>query len=92
MPPRKRTSIIQIGIAKPQCVMCEKVLAVESMKPNQLQKHFTRLHEDIAELKRLAGEIMKRKSNESEASENKIWEPSYSGKQLQVFTNIVIVI
>ena len=108
MPPRKInynesfikfgfTSIIQDGIEKPQCVICEKVLAVESMKPNQLQKHFTRLHEDIfnediAEFQRLAGEIMKRKSNESEASENKIWEPSYSGKQLQVFTNIVIVI
>ena len=67
------------------------------MKLNKLQKHFKRLHEDvfnedIAEFQRLAGEIMKRKSNESEASENKLQEPSYSGKRLQVFTNIVIAI
>ena len=64
------------------------------MKPNQLQKH-KRLHEDmfnedIAEFQRFVGEIMKMKSNESEASEkaseNKVLEPSYSGKRLQLFT------
>ena len=41
------------------------------MEPSQLQKHFKRSHEDvfnedIAEFQRLAGEIMKKKSNESE--------------------------
>ena len=88
MPPRKRNynescikfgftySIIQDGIEKPQCVICGKVLAVESMKPNQLQKHFKRLHEDmfnedIAEFQRLAGEIIKKKSNESELQKTK---------------------
>ena len=48
------TSIIQDGIEKPQCVICERVLAVEGMELNKLQKHFKRLHgdmlnEDIAE-------------------------------------------
>ena len=59
------TSIIKDGIENPQCVICDRVLAVESMKLNQLRKHFTRLHEDvfnedIAELQRLAGEISKK--------------------------------
>ena len=72
------TRIIQVGIEKPQCVIGEKVLAVESMKLNHLQKHLKRLHEDIAEFQRLAEEM---KSNKSEASENKIQKPSYSGKR-----------
>ena len=67
------------------------------MNPNQLQKHFTRLHEDlfnedIIEFQKLARKVMKRKSNESEASQNRIQELLYSGKRLQAFINIVIVI
>ena len=70
------TSIIQDGIEKPQCVICEKVLAVEGMELNKLQKHFKRLHgdmlnEDIAEFQWLAEEIIKKKSNESELQKTK---------------------
>ena len=105
MPPRKRnyteslikfgfTSIIQDGIEKPQCVIREKVLAVESMEPYQLQNtaHDCMKMFNEGKISKICGKIMKRKSNESEASENKKHEPSYSGKRLQVFINIVIVI
>ncbi|KAI6648172.1 zinc finger BED domain-containing protein 5-like [Oopsacas minuta] len=38
------TSIVIEGIAKPQCVICLKVLSAESMKPFQLKRHFEKEH------------------------------------------------
>ena len=42
------TSIIDKGIEKPQCVLCEKVLTAESMKPSKLQSHLSKVHPNSA--------------------------------------------
>ncbi|XP_040275720.1 protein ZBED8-like [Bufo bufo] len=42
------TSIITVGIEKPQCVICCEVLSAESMKPNKLKRHFDSKHPSFA--------------------------------------------
>ena len=46
------TSIVTNGIAKPQCVICLKVLSAESMKPFQLKRHFVKEHANFTEKKK----------------------------------------
>ena len=36
------------NIEKPQCVLCNKVLNTESMKPSKLKDHFERVHKEFA--------------------------------------------
>ena len=38
------TSIVNNGTVLPQCVICKKTLANESMKPSKLKLHFTKVH------------------------------------------------
>ena len=38
------TSVLQNGEEKPQCVICNKILASESMLPNKLKRHLTSSH------------------------------------------------
>ena len=38
------TSIVHNGTVLPQCVICKKTLANESMKPSKLKLHFTKVH------------------------------------------------
>ncbi|XP_040191825.1 zinc finger BED domain-containing protein 5-like [Rana temporaria] len=42
------TSIVAVGIEKPQCIICNKVLSAESMKPNKLKRHFDTKHPSFA--------------------------------------------
>ncbi|XP_040289892.1 protein ZBED8-like [Bufo bufo] len=42
------TSIITVGIEKPQCVICCEVLSAGSMKPNKLKRHFDSKHPSFA--------------------------------------------
>ncbi|XP_048344945.1 protein ZBED8-like isoform X2 [Sphaerodactylus townsendi] len=42
------TSVITVGIEKPQCVVCGEVLSAESMKPNKLKRHFDSKHPSFA--------------------------------------------
>ena len=38
------TSIMVRGVEQPQCVICMKVLAPESMKPNKMRRHLEAEH------------------------------------------------
>ena len=40
------TSITDQSIEKPQCVICGKVLAHESMKPSKLKDHLEKVHSE----------------------------------------------
>ncbi|GFW65252.1 SCAN domain-containing protein 3 [Trichonephila clavipes] len=40
------------GEEKPLCVICSKILAADSMKPNKLKRHFETLHVHIARYKK----------------------------------------
>ena len=42
------TFILQNGEEKPQCVICNKILAGESMLPNKLKRHLTSSHPKFA--------------------------------------------
>ena len=42
------TFILQNGEEKPQCVICNKKLASESMLPNKLKRHLTSSHPKFA--------------------------------------------
>ncbi|GFX63732.1 zinc finger BED domain-containing protein 5 [Trichonephila clavipes] len=49
------------GEEKPLCVICSKILAADSMKPNKLKRHFETLHEvddEFSELKTKAFRIL----------------------------------
>lgn len=41
------TSIVQNSVAKPQCIVCAKVLSHESMKPSKLKIHFESCHSNL---------------------------------------------
>ncbi|CAH1998688.1 unnamed protein product [Acanthoscelides obtectus] len=43
------TSIVDKNIEKPQCVLCNKVLNPESMKPSKLKEHFAKVHKEFAD-------------------------------------------
>ena len=43
------TSINEIGITKPQCVLCNAVFSVEAMKPNKLKRHLDTKHPEHVE-------------------------------------------
>lgn len=42
------TKIVSRNIEKPQCVLCNKVLNPESMKPSKLKEHFEKIHKEFA--------------------------------------------
>jgi zinc finger BED domain-containing protein 5/7/8/9 len=42
------SSVINNGIEKPQCVLCNAVLSVESMKPSKLKRHLETKHSEFA--------------------------------------------
>ncbi|XP_025420883.1 zinc finger BED domain-containing protein 5-like [Sipha flava] len=43
------TKFVDKSVEKPQCVLCNKVLTTESMKPSKLKEHFERSHSQFAE-------------------------------------------
>ena len=43
------TSISENGMTKPQCVLCNAVLSVESMKPSKLKRHLNTKHPEHVE-------------------------------------------
>ncbi|GBP24507.1 SCAN domain-containing protein 3 [Eumeta japonica] len=43
------TSIVDKNVEKPQCVLCNKVLNPESMKPSKLKEHFAKIHKEFAD-------------------------------------------
>src|SRR6218665_635461 len=43
------TSIVVVGIEKPQCVICNDVLSAESMKSNKLKHHFDPKHHNFSD-------------------------------------------
>ena len=53
------TSVIENSVEKPQCVVCSKVLARESMKPSKLKQHLESRH---GELVRKSADYFRRKS------------------------------
>ena len=42
------SSIVNNGVQLPQCVVCKKTLANESMKPFKLKEHLTKVHPELA--------------------------------------------
>ena len=42
------TFIVETGIEKPQCVICNEIMPAESMKPNKIKRHFDAKHPNIA--------------------------------------------
>ena len=46
------TFILQNGEEKPQCVICSKVLASESMLPNKLKRHLKTSHRQFVDKSR----------------------------------------
>ena len=42
------TFIVEAGIEKPQCVICNKIMSAESMKPNKMKHHFDAKHPNFA--------------------------------------------
>ena len=42
------TFIVEAGIEKPQCVICNKIMSAESMKPNKMKRHFDAKHPNFA--------------------------------------------
>ena len=38
------TFIVEAGIEKPQCVICNEIISAESMKPNKMKRHFDAKH------------------------------------------------
>lgn len=43
------TKFVDKSVEKPQYVLCNKVLTIESMKPSKLKEHFERSHSQFAE-------------------------------------------
>ena len=43
------TSIVHKGVETPQCLICNKVLSVESMKPSKLKQHLHSIHLNFAD-------------------------------------------
>ncbi|XP_050058609.1 zinc finger BED domain-containing protein 5-like [Aphis gossypii] len=43
------TKFVDKSVEKPQCVLCNKVLTIESMKPSKLKEHFEKSHSQFAE-------------------------------------------
>ena len=41
------TFIVDAGIEKPQCVICNKIMSAESMKPNKMKPHFDAKHPNL---------------------------------------------
>ncbi|GFT95227.1 hypothetical protein TNCV_3325581 [Trichonephila clavipes] len=48
------------GEEKPLCVICSKILAADSMKPNKLKRHFETLHESAQGYRTTVNDIFKR--------------------------------
>ena len=42
------TFIVEAGIEKPQCVICNEIMSAESMKPNEMKRHFDAKHSNFA--------------------------------------------
>ncbi|XP_076803440.1 zinc finger BED domain-containing protein 5-like [Clavelina lepadiformis] len=42
------TFIVDAGIEKPQCVICNTIMSAESMKPNKMKRHFDAKHPNFA--------------------------------------------
>uniref|UniRef100_UPI00358DE3FE protein FAM200C-like n=1 Tax=Myxine glutinosa TaxID=7769 RepID=UPI00358DE3FE len=42
------SSIVNNGVQLPQCVICKKTLANESLKPFKLKEHFAKVHPELA--------------------------------------------
>ena len=42
------TFIVEAGIEKPQCVICNEIMSAESMKPNKMKRHFDAKHPNFA--------------------------------------------
>src|SRR5215469_15579232 len=42
------TAIVNNGVQMPQCVICKKTLANESMKPSKLKEHLIKVHPELA--------------------------------------------
>ena len=40
--------IVEAGIEKPQCVICNEIMSAESMKPNKMKRHFDAKHPNFA--------------------------------------------
>ena len=57
------TFILQNGKEKPQCVICSKVLASESMLPNKLKRHLQTSHPQFVDKPR---DFFSRKLNDLE--------------------------
>lgn len=42
------SAVVNNGVQMPQCVICKKTLAHESMKPSKLKEHLTKVHPELA--------------------------------------------
>ena len=42
------TFIVDAGIEKPQCVICNEIMSAELMKPNKMKRHFDAKHHNFA--------------------------------------------
>ena len=42
------TFIVEAGIEKPQCVICNEIMSAESMKPNKIKRHFDAKYPNFA--------------------------------------------
>ena len=42
------TFIVDAGIKKPQCVICNKIMSAELMHPNKMKRHFDAKHPNFA--------------------------------------------
>ena len=43
------TFIVEAGIEKPQCVICNEIMSAESTKPNEMKRHFDAKHSNFAD-------------------------------------------
>ena len=60
------TNIMDKGVEKPQCVICDKVLGVDSLRPSKLKIHLESNHpqhkdKDVAYFQRLADRVKRRR-------------------------------
>ena len=74
------TFIVEAGIEKPQCVICNEIMSAESMKPKKMKRHFDAKHpnfagKDVQYSKNKADGVKKSGLIEAASTNSKIWQP-----------------
>ena len=69
------TFIVEAGIEKPQCVICNKIMLTESMNPNKMKRHFDAKHPNFA------GKDVQYFKNKADGVKNRFY---FGGKYQQI--------